>query len=89
MKWRYAAARETTESGIVMWSVRELYSDGSWTASNAEPSGWTLDELREDLHRMSLCLDHKDIIDLDEGRVVSRPEGGLMGDKLWRGEDQQ
>ena len=76
MSWRYMAARETTDSGEVVWTIHEVYetSDGtSWTASEVAPTGSTHDELREALRMMTFDIEHRDYLDLDAGVVAHRP----------------
>ena len=76
MSWRYMAARETTNSGEVAWTIHEVYetSDGTgWTASEVAPTGSSHAELREVLRMMTLDIEHRDFLDLDAGVVAHRP----------------
>lgn len=79
MSWRYLAARETIR-GEEEWTIREVYEGtdwSGWSSNDAAPSGSTLEELREDLRRMLLDIEHRDFLDLDTGQVAHRSGGGM------------
>ena len=64
-------ARETSQ-GEEVWTIREVFYDGtSWTDA-ITPSGDSYHDLLEALRKMLLDAERRDFLDLDIGRVSPR-----------------
>lgn len=80
MTWRYIACKEI-QTGEIIWTVRELYEDGTgeqmWTENPISAVGNSWKDLRRDLARMSADTGLEKILDLtaDPPMVRKRTSG--------------